>query len=106
LSRSICPQHQTISQTPTARLPRVLVSWFGIRGIGSVYYLTYALGQGLAPELARPLTALTLSIVAASVVVHGVSVTPLMQRYGARMARRVLTARAARAQRTGAGPAA
>jgi len=77
----------------TARLPLVLVSWFGIRGIGSLYYLAYAVGQGLDPELARLLTTLTLSTVAASVVVHGLSVTPLMQQYGARMARRVHTAR-------------
>ena len=83
----------------------MLVSWFGIRGIGSLYYLMYAIGQGLAPELARPLTALTLSTVAASVVVHGISVTPLMQRYGARMARYLRTARAERAKRSSAGPA-
>jgi sodium/hydrogen antiporter len=56
-------------------------------------YLTYAVGQGLEPELARLLTTLTLSTVAASVVVHGLSVTPLMQQYGARMARRVRTVR-------------
>jgi NhaP-type Na+/H+ or K+/H+ antiporter len=90
---------------PTARLPRVLVSWFGIRGIGSLYYLTYAIGQGLDPELARSLTALTLSTVAASVVVHGISVTPLMQQYGAKMARRGRRARAAHAERSGARPA-
>jgi len=91
--------------SPTARLPRLLLSWFGIRGIGSLYYLTYAVGQGLEPELARLLTTLTLSTVAASVVVYGLSVTPLMQQYGARMARRVRTARAGRAKRFGAGPA-
>ena len=79
--------------SPTARLPRVLVSWFGIRGIGSLYYLAYAVGQGLDPELARLLTTLTLSTVAASVVVHGLSVTPLMQRYGAWMAQRMHPAR-------------
>ena len=71
----------------------MLVSWFGIRGIGSLYYLAYAVKQGLDPELARLLTTLTLSTVAASVVVHGLSVTPLMQRYEAWMARRVHTAR-------------
>jgi sodium/hydrogen antiporter len=91
--------------SPMARLPRVLVSWFGIRGIGSLYYLTYAIGQGLDPELTRPLTTLTLSTVAASVVVHGISVTPVMQQYGGWMAQRVRTARAGRAERAGAGPA-
>ena len=26
---------------------RLLIGWFGIRGIGSIYYLMYAIGQGL-----------------------------------------------------------
>jgi len=78
---------------PMARLPRVLVSWFGIRGIGSLYYLAYAVRHGLDPELARLLTTFTLSTVAASVVGHGLSVTPLMQQYGIRMAQRMHTAR-------------
>jgi NhaP-type Na+/H+ or K+/H+ antiporter len=82
--------------SPMARTPRVLVSWFGIRGIGSLYYLAYAVRQGVDPELARLLTTLTLSTVAASVVVHGLSVTPLMQRYEAWMARRVRSVRSRR----------
>jgi sodium/hydrogen antiporter len=58
-----------------------LMGWFGIRGIGSIYYLTYALGYGVQGGLADRLTALVLSLVALSIVVHGVSVTPLMKRY-------------------------
>jgi sodium/hydrogen antiporter len=58
-----------------------LMGWFGIRGIGSIYYLTYALGYGVPSGLADRLTALVLSLVALSIVVHGVSVTPLMKRY-------------------------
>lgn len=54
------------------------VAWFGIRGIGSIYYLMYALSQGLAVEFARPLVSLTLTVVACSIVVHGISVTPLL----------------------------
>lgn len=60
---------------------RWLMSWFGVRGIGSLFYLTYALEQGIAPELAQRLTALTLTVIAASIVVHGISVTPLMRLY-------------------------
>lgn len=63
------------------RIQRRMLCWFGIRGIGSVYYLAYAIAHGLEPALAARLTALTLTVVAASVVVHGVSVTPLMRRY-------------------------
>lgn len=58
-----------------------LMAWFGIRGIGSVYYLMYAIHHGLDAALARELLSITLTVVVASMVVHGISVTPLMQRY-------------------------
>lgn len=67
---------------------RGLIAWFGIRGIGSVYYLTYAVNHGLAAETARTLAALTLTTIAVSAVVHGVSVTPLMKLYERGRARR------------------
>jgi sodium/hydrogen antiporter len=60
---------------------RGLIAWFGIRGIGSVYYLAYAVQHGLEPALAERIAALTLTAVAVSIVVHGISVTPLMRRY-------------------------
>ncbi len=58
-----------------------LIAWFGIRGIGSLYYLMYAVDHGLPDDLARRLTNLTLIVVAVSVVMHGISATPLMARY-------------------------
>jgi NhaP-type Na+/H+ or K+/H+ antiporter len=64
-----------------SRPKRRLIAWFGIRGIGSIYYLTYAVNHGLPAAEARTLVALTLTTVAASVVVHGLSVTPLMSLY-------------------------
>lgn len=60
---------------------RVLIAWFGIRGIGSLYYLAYAVNHGLPDELAARLTALTLTTIAISIVVHGITVTPLMSWY-------------------------
>jgi NhaP-type Na+/H+ or K+/H+ antiporter len=65
----------------TTPAQRRLLAWFGIRGIGSVYYLTYAMQHGLPEALGRTLAALVLATVAVSVVVHGISVTPLMKRY-------------------------
>jgi NhaP-type Na+/H+ or K+/H+ antiporter len=62
-----------------------LMGWFGIRGVGSLYYLFYAANHGLSPEATRTLTGLVLATVTASVVVHGVSVTPLMRRYTRRL---------------------
>jgi sodium/hydrogen antiporter len=68
-------------------LQRRLTMWFGIRGIGSLYYLMYAVQHGVPRPLADRLVPIVFTTIAASVVVHGVSVTPLMRRY-ARAARR------------------
>ena len=56
-------------------------AWFGISGIGSLYYLMYAIQHGLSEELALELTQITLIVVALSIIVHGVSVKPLMNRF-------------------------
>lgn len=60
---------------------RILIGWFGIRGIGSLYYLMYATNHGLPAALANELASLTLTVIVASIVVHGISVTPLMAMY-------------------------
>ena len=49
----------------------------------------YAVNHGLDPALADQLTALTLSVVVASIVLHGISVTPLMAAYERHRARRM-----------------
>jgi NhaP-type Na+/H+ or K+/H+ antiporter len=74
----------TLAGTSLSRRQRAFMAWFGVRGIGSVYYLAYALSHGVSGETARVLADMTLVVVAASILVHGVSVTPLMQRYSAR----------------------
>jgi NhaP-type Na+/H+ or K+/H+ antiporter len=65
----------------TSPMQRRLIGWFGIRGIGSLYYLCYALNHGLPPEFAPMLVGLTVAVVVSSIVVHGLSVTPLMALY-------------------------
>ena len=70
----------TLGEPMTAR-QRAMISWFGIRGIGSVFYLMFAIRHGVTGPLAQQLITFTLVTVAASIVVHGVSVTPLMRRY-------------------------
>lgn len=64
--------------TQTSWRVRGIAGWFGVRGIGSVYYLMYAIQLGLPDALARELTYLTLIVVALSIVVHGTSVKPLL----------------------------
>ncbi|MDD0841434.1 cation:proton antiporter [Pseudomonas sp. Gutcm_11s] len=60
---------------------RNMICWFGIRGIGSLFYLMFALHQGVSGEQAEQLVSLTLLTVAASILLHGASVRPLMQWY-------------------------
>ena len=68
-----------LSTTQTA-----LISWFGVRGAGSVFYLAYVIGHGLEPSQAAMVANVVLPTVALSVVVHGVSVTPFMLAYNRR----------------------
>ena len=86
---AIRPASVLVGLAGTDRTPvqRQLIGWFGVRGIGSVYYLMFAVTHGLPADLAERLIPLTLAVVAASIVAHGVSVTPLMNAY-ARLARR------------------
>lgn len=60
---------------------RGLTGWFGVRGIGSLYYLMYAIQHGLPEPLALQLIQLTLIVVTLSIVLHGISVKPLMGRF-------------------------
>jgi sodium/hydrogen antiporter len=67
--------------TRTAWPIRGMVGWFGVRGIGSLYYLMYAIQHGLPEDLAMDLIQLTLIAVTLSILVHGTSVKPLMSRF-------------------------
>lgn len=60
---------------------RAMSGWFGVRGIGSLYYLMYAIEHGLPESQALQLIQLTLVVVAMSIVVHGISVKPAMRRF-------------------------
>jgi NhaP-type Na+/H+ or K+/H+ antiporter len=57
------------------------MSWFGVRGIGSLYYVAFALVLGFSGGEAQLLVDLALIVIATSIVLHGISVTPLMRRY-------------------------
>ncbi len=63
------------------RVQTGLIGWFGIRGIGSLYYLTYAIGHDLDESLAQYLAPVVLSIIVISILIHGITVTPLMHWY-------------------------
>jgi len=63
------------------RNQRGLVGWFGIRGIGSIYYLFYAINHGLVGTSSTVAVNLTLSVIALSIIVHGLSTQPMLVWY-------------------------
>ncbi len=67
--------------TRTTWRVRGLVGWFGVRGIGSLYYLMYAIGHGLPEDLALELLQLTLVVVTLSILIHGITAKPVMSRF-------------------------
>jgi len=71
---------------PVSREQRTMIAWFGIRGIGSVYYLMYSIHHGLPLSMAEQITAITLATVTVSILLHGISVRPMMRLYRKRQA--------------------
>jgi sodium/hydrogen antiporter len=57
---------------------RWAISFLGIRGIGSIYYLAYALHHADFPD-AMVIWALVVAIVIISVIVHGITAAPIMK---------------------------
>jgi len=62
----------------TAR-EELATAWFGVRGVGSLYYLAYASRQADFAHIDQ-LWATVAFTIALSVLVHGVSATPVMRR--------------------------
>lgn len=60
---------------------RLLAGWFGVRGIGSLYYLMYAIVHGLPETLSLELLHITLVVVTMSIFIHGTTVKPLLKRF-------------------------
>ncbi|MBC7533730.1 MAG: sodium:proton antiporter [Oligoflexus sp.] len=61
------------------------IAWLGIRGIGSLYYLAYAVNHGIEEVVAKTIADITFGVIILSIVVHGFSVTPLMAIYEKRL---------------------
>ena len=68
-----------------AKLPageRAFIAWFGVRGVGSLYYVAVAVGAGVLSAADAQLIAWTsIACVIVSIVVHGVTATPLSRRW-------------------------
>ncbi|MFF8031874.1 MULTISPECIES: cation:proton antiporter [unclassified Streptomyces] len=83
-------------RTPAGPRERLVIAFFGIRGIGSLFYLAHALGHPGFGVPAGQLWAVVTFTVLASVTLHGVSATPVISRLD--------RLRLRRAQAEGAGP--
>jgi NhaP-type Na+/H+ or K+/H+ antiporter len=70
------------ARTGIPRGERAAISFFGIRGIGSLYYLAYALNNATFPNADR-LWALVAFTVVVSIVVHGTTATVVTKRLDA-----------------------
>ncbi|MBV0924271.1 cation:proton antiporter [Halomicroarcula limicola] len=65
--------------SPLERNERTTIAFFGIRGIGSFYYLAYALNKETFAQ-SELLWALVGFVALVSIVVHGIAATPVMER--------------------------
>lgn len=64
------------SGVPLAR--RLMIGWLGIRGIGSINYIAYAYTHGMGGAEAEYMGDIAFTLIVASVLVHGLTVTPLL----------------------------
>jgi len=67
---------------------RLLIGWLGIRGIGSINYIAYAWVHGMRGPQAEQMVDMALTLVVCSIVLHGITVTPLLNWRAARQAAR------------------
>jgi NhaP-type Na+/H+ or K+/H+ antiporter len=77
-----------IALTPgkTGPAERAVIAFFGVRGVGSLFYVAYALEHGDFPGGGR-LWAMVALVVIGSIVIHGVAATPAMAALDARRER-------------------
>ncbi|MFF1699398.1 cation:proton antiporter [Streptomyces sp. NPDC058257] len=59
---------------------RAMTSFFGVRGIGSVFYLAYALGEGELQSYDEELWSVVTFVVLLSVILHGAAASPVLRR--------------------------
>ena len=82
----MAPVALALTRSGLDRATVAFVGWFGPRGLASVVFGLIAV-DSLAPEESRVVLAAVTVTVALSVLLHGVSASPLASRYGAYTAR-------------------
>lgn len=74
----------TLHGRSISRTQRNLMAWFGVRGIGTIYYLAHAISLGVDKSLGNEVNVLVgccLATIMLSIALHGLSDTPLMRWY-------------------------
>ena len=79
LVRPLAAGASLLRSTGTPR-ERMAIAFFGVRGIGSVYYLAYGLNEGAFAAEQGALYGTVALVVVGSVVVHGLTAGPVMAR--------------------------
>lgn len=84
----IRPLSGWIALTPGKTGPgeRAVIAFFGVRGVGSLFYIAYATEHAVFPDGDR-LWAIVALVVIGSIVIHGLAATPVMAALDARRAR-------------------
>jgi sodium/hydrogen antiporter len=57
---------------------RAVISAFGVRGVGSVFYVAYGLGSGFVMD-GQAVWRVVGLVVVGSIVIHGITATPVMR---------------------------
>ena len=71
----------TLSRSDVSKLQKGMIAFFGIRGIGSLYYLTYAIELGLDEATALRLGGIVLTTITLSLLIHSNAATPVLAYY-------------------------
>ena len=66
--------HLSLIGSKVSIIDRTVYGWFGVRGIGSLYYLMYAVVHDLPESSAMELIHYTLIVVTLSILIHGLSI--------------------------------
>ncbi len=76
LALGLAPRRRTATGG-LARIEIPAVAFFGVRGVGSIYYLAYATGHGHLADVSWLWSTVAFTVIA-SVLVHGTTATPVM----------------------------
>ncbi|MBY0314927.1 MAG: cation:proton antiporter [Bdellovibrionales bacterium] len=60
---------------------KIIISWLGLKGIGSMFYLSYSIVHSSDSEPLRWIYSVTLVVISLSIVIHGATSSSLMKWY-------------------------